>query len=485
MGDSFSIKKHLADLGVELSVQIAPALYRSALLRKSIIWTGEKTIRILSNHDDHEVSRPLGVMIDRNEFKQAIIKMSERALAMNLSPDVLRRLLQDFVEGIMIGENREVIESFYHQFGTHPPSFLTISPGKTCNLQCKGCYASAGPSGERLEWEIFDRIITEAKQLWGVRFMVLSGGEPLAYRDNAKGILDMIERHPDIFFLMYTNGTLINDAVSKRLAKLGNLTPALSLEGWREHTDERRGRGVYEKVLEAMARLRDAGVPFGISLTANRNNLEEILSDEFIDFFFEEQGALYGWIFHYMPIGRSYTLDLMPSPEQRVWMWKRVWEIIRERHIFLADFWNHATLSDGCISAGRTGGGGYLYIDWNGTVAPCVFVPYSPINIKDVYAKNGNLNDIWQNPFFSDIRKWQENYWNNHGNWLAPCLIRDHHADLRQLIIKHEPEPSDEEARNALLDSNYVRGMEKYDKEYQALTDPIWRDVYLNPKGRK
>jgi hypothetical protein len=95
------------------------------------------------------------------------------------------------------------------------------------------------------------------------------------------------------------------------------------------------------------------------------------------------------------------------------------------------------------------------------------------------------LNDIWQNPFFSDIRKWQENYWNNHGNWLAPCLIRDHHADLRQLIIKHEPEPSDEEARNALLDSNYARGMEKYDKEYQALTDPIWRAVYLNPKGRK
>ena len=97
-----------------------------------------------------------------------------------------------------------------------------------------------------------------------------------------------------------------------------------------------------------------------------------------------KQGALYGFIFQYMPIGRSFTLDLMPTPQQRLWMWRRSWEIIRERQIFLADFWNHGTLSQGCISAGRDNGGGYLYVDWNGAVSPCVFMPYSPVNINDV-----------------------------------------------------------------------------------------------------
>lgn len=67
---------------------------------------------------------------------------------------------------------------------------------------------------------------------------------------------------------------------------------------------------------------------------------------------------------------------------------------------------------------------------------------------------------------------------------LAPCLIRDHHTELRRLIAQHEPDPSDEEARKALLDPDYARGMEEYGVAYQALTDPIWQEHYLQPGGR-
>lgn len=181
--------------------------------------------------------------------------------------------------------------------------------------------------------------------------------------------------------------------------------------------------------------------------------------------FFEAQGALYGWIFHYMPIGRSFTLDLMPTPEQRAWMWQRVWQIIRERHTFLADFWNHATLSFGCVAGGHPCGGGYLYIDWNG-------------------ARGSTLDDVWADPFFADIRNWQEGYWQGRGNWLAPCIIRDHHADLRRLIAQHEPEPADESARQALLDPQYARGLEEYDERYQTLTEPLWKERYLRDGKR-
>jgi MoaA/NifB/PqqE/SkfB family radical SAM enzyme len=393
-----------------------------------------------------------------------MLQTIDRIFANGLSQSVIRRTADIIAQAVLADGRYQLARSrFFESYGTYPPYFLTLSPGKACNLKCVGCYASSGSTGEKLDWNTFDRIITEAKTLWGSYIFVISGGEPLAYHSEGKGILDAAEKHPDCYFLMYTNGTLINDKVARRMALLGNITPAISVEGWRERTDERRGAGVFDKV----------------PLTATRHNAEEILSDDFIDFFIEQQGALYGWIFQYMPIGRSYTLDLMPTPKQRMWMWKRTWEIVRERHIFLADFWNSASLSDGCIAAGRTRGGGYLYIDWNGAVTPCVFVPYSPLNIKDVYAKGGTLNDVWSDPFFADIRGWQEDYMQCEGNWLAPCINRDHHNDLLRLIAQREPDPIDENALKALLDSEYICGLENYDQELQELSGPIWDERYL------
>jgi len=472
----------------KLVVKSTPIFARSPLARRTALWIGAKYIHMHNKQRAAEGNalRPPGVIADRAAFGEAIFHTADRLFASHLSPAVIQRIMDVMVEGIMVeGNDKSATERFFEQYGTHPPSFMTIAPGKACNLHCIGCYANAGvTTTEKLDWDTFDRILTEAKELWGVRFMVITGGEPLAYRSQGKDLLDAVEKHPDIIFMMYTNATLIGERKAKRMAELGNITPAISLEGWRESTDHRRGKGVFDKVMAAMDRLRTAGVPFGISLTATRDNVEEILSDEFIDFLFFEKGALYGWLFHYMPIGRSFTLDLMPTVKQRIWMWERVWEIIREKRIFLADFWNHATLSDGCIAAGRARGGGYLYIDWNGAVSPCVFVPYTPVNIKEVYAHGGDLNTVWENPFFSGIRDWQGDYWKNRGNWLAPCIIRDHHADLRRLMAEHEPDPADDSALAAMLDPDYARGLAEYDEAYMKATSPIWEERYLK-EGRR
>ena len=173
----------------------------------------------------------------------------------------------------------------------------------------------------------------------------------------------------------------------------------------------------------------------------------------------------------------------MPTPQQRLWMWRRSWEIIRERRIVLADFWNHGTVSQGCIAAGRYNGGGYLYVDWNGAVSPCVFLPYSPVNINDVYAQGKTLNDVWADPFFAGIRQWQQSYREDEGNWLMPCPIRDHHSDLRRLLAEHEPDPADANARIALLDEGYARSMAENGAAYQAQSGPVWENHYLRHGG--
>lgn len=471
------------NVGKEVLTDAWPIIGHITPLRKALIQAGENYVRKDQKRPPSTLHYPPGVVRDRAVFGQAIIHTADRLLSRNVSRAVRRNAVDNLVGGLLLeGSDRSIADKFRTEHGHYPPGFLTVSPGHGCNLHCVGCYADSGPTPATLEWSIFDRILTESETLWGSRFCVISGGEPMVYRSEGNGILDAVEKHPNTFFLMYTNGTLIDDKVAERMAKLGNITPAISVEGFRERTDARRGKGVYDKVLAAMARLRRVGVPFGISITATRQNAEEILSDEFLDFFFDQQGALYGWIFHYMPIGRSYTLDLLPTPEQRLWMWGRSWEVIRKRRIFLADFWNHGTLADGCISAGRFDGGGFMYIDWNGAISPCVFVPYSPVNIKDVYAKGGTLNDAWGEPFFASLRTWQEQYRRgdgHHGNWMMPCPIRDHQKELRRLIAQYEPDPTDVNAREALLDKEYARGMIKYDEDYKALSDPVWEEQYL------
>ncbi|HBF41044.1 MAG TPA: hypothetical protein DDW19_04525, partial [Anaerolineaceae bacterium] len=62
---------------------------------------------------------------------------------------------------------------------------------------------------------------------------------------------------------------------------------------------------------------------------------------------------------------------------------------------------------------------------------------------------------------------------------MNPCPIRDHNADLRQLIRKHEVEPIDQNSAAALQDASYAAGMDHYDAEYQKIVDRVWQEVYL------
>lgn len=297
------------------------------------------------------------------------------------SPNVKGAIVHSLVENVLLNDNPET------------PTFLTIAPGKFCNLKCVGCYANSQSSdSEKLDFDVLDRIVDEKTKLWNSPFTVLTGGEPTLYRSQGKTVFDLAEKHPDNFFLMYTNGTMIDERMARKFAEVGNITPAISVEGFEEHTDARRGKGVHKKILRAMGSLQEVGVPYGISLTATKNNADWILDDKTFDYYFDKQGALYSWVFQFMPIGRSNSLELMVSPEQRVEMFRQYRHLVRDRKLFVADFWNSGAVAGGCISAGRKRG--YLYIDWNGNVSPCAFNPYSPVNIHDVFENGGNLNDV-------------------------------------------------------------------------------------------
>jgi len=427
--------------------------------------------------------RPKAAKEETYYMVRAILLSVYRALNNNtISDHVKDVLLKVFVGDVLISDIDRRKE-YVKKYDISPPTFLTISPYKGCNLRCTGCYAASGIDYKNtLAFSTVRKIIQQAKELWGSRFFVISGGEPLLYKSEGKDIVDLFKENDDCYFLMYTNGTLLTKEVAKRMEETGNVTPAISIEGFKEETDKRRGNGVFKKILKAAKNLREVGVPYGFSGTITRYNADIFMKDEFVDYYFNELKGFYMWLFHYMPIGRDISVDFQPTPEQRTKLFgiQRQW--IHDGY-FLVDFWNDGIITDGCISAGRPGG--YFYIDWDGNVMPCVFVPYSTHNINDVFAKGGDLHDILKGKFMKDIREWQRNYSYEHttvssiGNQIMPCPIRDHHMDMYKMIQKNNARPTDENARAALDDASYRQKMDKYDKELGELTNPIWEKEYI------
>jgi len=432
--------------------------------------------------------RPRKSQEDKFHLSRAMLLCLDRGLTQGwISRPVWLKMVQSFSTIQVTDVDRR--EAFLQQFGAEPPALLAISPTGFCNPKCQGCYAnSSSQRGAMLPYATVERIVSEQQKLWGSHFTVFSGGEPFLWQSEGKGILDIAQAHQDHYFLAYTNGTTITDAVAERLADLGNFTPAISVEGFVKETNERRGEGVYERILETFARLRKVGVPFGISVTATRENADLLMNREVVDFYLGEQGALYCWIFQYMPIGREFRLERMLSPGQRLRMLQRTWRYIYEDGYFLADFWNCGTFSDGCISAGRHGG--YFYIDWNGHVMPCAFNPYYMQNIHEIYDQGGDLNTVLHSPFFSRIREWIDAYGCNPPadqmeNVLAPCAIRDHYEMMYDLIKEFGAKPADESAAQALASAAYHRGLLEYDRELERVTDPVWEREYLEPERRR
>ena len=123
-----------------------------------------------------------------------------------------------------------------------------------------------------------DRIIREAREL-GVYFFVILGGEPFINHY----MLNVYEKYNDCIFVPFSNGTLFDEKLADKIEKLGNVFPMFSVEGFQEETDRRRGKGIFNSVMNAMELLKERGVLFGVSTAVSIYNINKVTSNEFID----------------------------------------------------------------------------------------------------------------------------------------------------------------------------------------------------------
>ena len=336
----------------------------------------------------------------------------------SLFTDLDRNVYKKFVNNLVLNSiiyNAQRLDN-REKLGIPIPWAVLMDPTSACNLKCTGCWAADYGKVSSLDYDVLDRIICESKEL-GTFLFIFSGGEPLLRKND---IIRLCEKHNECYFSCFTNGTLIDHELAREIRRVGNFAPAISIEGFENETDFRRGKGTYKKALKAMDILKENGILFGCSSCYHRQNTAVMGSDEFVELLIEK-GCLFAWYFTYIPIGSGAVADLIATPEQRKFMYHRLREMRAEKPLFLIDFWNDGEYSDGCIAAGRR----FLHINSNGDVEPCAFVHYSNINIK-----NASMLEALSQPIFMEYQKRQPF---NH-NMLQPCPCLDNPQQLRDIV---------------------------------------------------
>jgi len=353
-----------------------------------------------------------------------------RSILDETAPECLEKFLASFVLNAAFFGNDAIDQAKEREGCDTIPWTILMDPTAACNLRCVGCWAAEYQKSASMDFELLDRIIREGKAL-GIYLYIYSGGEPLVRKDD---LIRLAEGHPDCYFLSFTNATLIDAAFAKEVRRVGNLTFAISVEGFEAETDLRRGAGTYKKVIAAMDILKAEGVPFGFSTCYHRLNTDVVGSDAYIDLMVEK-GCRFGWYFTYIPLGKDAKTELIATPDQREFMYRRMRELRNAKPIFVLDFWNDGEYVHGCIGGGQS----YLHINAAGDVEPCAFIHYSNTNIKDM-----SLLEAIKAPLFKEYAKGQP----FNANHLRPCPLLDNPEKLRGMVQRsgaHSTQLLDEE----------------------------------------
>ena len=337
------------------------------------------------------------------------------------------------------------------------PWVMLIDPTSACNLRCKGCWAAEYGHDLNLSFEQLDDIITQGKKL-GIYFYMYTGGEPLVRKAD---LIKICEKHYDCAFHAFTNGTLVDDAFCEEMVRVGNLSLSISLEGFEEVNDARRGEGVFKKVLSAMDKLNAHGLIFGTAICYTSANLETVTSDEFLDMIIDK-GCRYSWYFNYMPVGNDAVVSLIPTAKQREYMYHRIREIRGKeggKPIFVMDFQNDGEFVGGCIAGGRN----YLHINANGDVEPCVFIHYSSSNIKEV-----SLLEALKQPLFMAYRDNQP-FNKNH---LRPCPMLENPEILERMVQETGAKSTDLQSPEPV--ESLCGKCKEYACQWKVKADELW-----------
>jgi MoaA/NifB/PqqE/SkfB family radical SAM enzyme len=293
-----------------------------------------------------------------------------------------------FVRTALKQRDAAALRRRWAQTGVQVPPLMIMSVTRRCNLRCAGCFvhAQGRPAGEELTVAELRTVLKDARDL-GVSMVALAGGEPLTRPE----ILEVVVEFPEMLFPLVTNGSLLDETLLSKLQKLRNVIPVISVEGLELETDGRRGGGVYQRALDAMARLQECRIFFGASIMVTRRNFGLVTSRSFVRDLVARGPRLFFYV-DYVPI-QAGTQHLVPSQTQRD-LEPVTMMLLRLEFpaLFVASAASEAAFG-GCMAAGE----GFVHVSAEGDLEPCPFSPFSDTNLREVPLRVALQSRLLQN----------------------------------------------------------------------------------------
>ena len=295
------------------------------------------------------------------------------------------------------------------------PAFLFVSITDRCNLRCQGCWVTPSSPPKELSLEEMDRVV-EACKSQGSSFFGILGGEPLLHPD----VFRLMANHPDCYFQLFTNGTLITDEVAAEMRRLGNVTPLISVEGTEVVSDERRGgRDVYGRTFRGIEACRRQRLIIGVATSVCRSNMDDLASPAFVAELVR-LGVHYVWYYIYRAVGPAPTPELALTAEQILALRRFLVDIRGEVPIAVVDaYWDHEgrALCPGAVGISH-------HIGPGGDIEFCPPMQFACENIRD---SQDLLSLVSESSFLESFRAFTR-------RTTQGCVLLDHPAELKAFL---------------------------------------------------
>jgi radical SAM protein with 4Fe4S-binding SPASM domain len=158
-----------------------------------------------------------------------------------------------------------------------PPFMVSYSITTKCNLKCRHCYSDSVEQAapDELSTEEAFHLVDDLSN-WGIGLLIIDGGEPLCRED----LLDIVRyaSSKNIRTTIGSNGTLIDEAMARKMIDAGVMAVAISVDGADAEThDSFRGvEGAFEQTMRGIEACRNAGLPFQLNMVVRKDNLSQL-----------------------------------------------------------------------------------------------------------------------------------------------------------------------------------------------------------------